>query len=104
MDDAAPEGTVIVQRPPAGEVDEVRTVALLVSRGQAGADYVMPDLIGRPAGDVIESLRRAGLRVVDVRYRAYPGVESGVVLRQTPSAGQRVNARVSIALDVSKAS
>lgn len=104
VDDAAPEGTVIVQRPPAGEVDEVRTVALLVSRGQSGADYVMPDLIGRPAGDVIEGLRRAGLRVVDVRYRAYPGVESGVVLRQAPSAGQRVNARVAIALDVSKAS
>lgn len=104
VDDAAPEGTVLVQRPPAGEVDEVRTVALLVSRGLAGADYVMPDLIGRPAGNVIEGLRRAGLRVVDVRYRTYPGVEPGVVLRQTPSAGQRVNTRVNIALDVSKAS
>ncbi len=104
VDDAAPEGTVLVQRPPAGEVDELRSVALLVSRGLAGADYVMPDLIGRPAGDVIEGLRRAGLRVVDVRYRTYPGVDSGVVLRQTPSAGQRVNTRVSISLDVSKAS
>jgi serine/threonine-protein kinase len=104
VDDAAPEGTVIVQRPPPGEADEIRAVALLVSRGAAGIDYVMPDLIGKPAGDVIDTLRRAGLRVADVRYRTYPGVEPGIVLRQTPPAGYRVNLRSTVALDVSKAS
>ena len=104
VDDPAAEGTVLVQRPPAGQVDEVRGVALLVSRGSAGIDYVMPDLIGRPAGPVIETLGRAGLRVADVRYRSYPGVPAGTVLRQVPAAGHRVNLRTTVTLDVSKAS
>jgi serine/threonine-protein kinase len=104
VDDAAAEGTVLVQRPPAGQVDEVRGVALLVSRGNAGIDYVMPDLIGRPAGPVIDTLGRAGLRVADVRYRSYPGVAPGTVLRQAPAAGHRVNLRTTVTLDVSKAS
>jgi eukaryotic-like serine/threonine-protein kinase len=104
VDDVAAEGSVIVQRPPAGPADEIRTVALLVSRGSAGIDYVMPDLIGRPAGDMIEVLRRAGLRVADVHYRGYPGVAPGMVLRQTPPAGHRVNPRTTVTLDVSKES
>jgi serine/threonine-protein kinase len=105
VDHPAPEGTVIAQRPPAGETDSVEGgVALLVSRGSAGFDYVMPDLIGRNAADVIEALRRAGLKVADVRYRGYAGVAPGIVLRQVPAAGQRVNARLPVSLDVSKAS
>jgi serine/threonine-protein kinase len=104
VDDAAQEGTVIVQRPPAGEVDNVgEGVALLVSRGRSGRDYIMPDLIGHRAEEVIAGLRRAGLKVAEVRYRSYPGLAPGIVLRQLPSAGHRVNARSSVSLDVSKA-
>ena len=48
VDDPAAEGTVLQQHPPAGEADgAVEGVALLVSRGPVGADYLMPDLIGR---------------------------------------------------------
>jgi serine/threonine-protein kinase len=40
VNDAAPEGTVVVQRPPAGETDEVAGgVALLVSRGPTGGSW-----------------------------------------------------------------
>ncbi len=103
--DPAPEGTVIVQRPPAGEADAVAGgVALLVSRGPAGGDYVMPDLIGRDAGRIIEALRRAGLKVADVRYRSYAGVAPGIVLRQVPAAGARVRRSDPVSLDVSKVS
>lgn len=102
---AAAEGTVIVQRPPAGETDTVEGgVALLVSRGPAGGDYLMPDLIGREAASVIERLRAAGLKLADVRYRAYAGVAPGLVLRQVPPAGQRVRRGDPVGLDVSRAS
>jgi beta-lactam-binding protein with PASTA domain len=62
----------------------------------------MPDLIGRRAEDVLAALQHSGLKVADVRYRAYPGVAPGIVLRQVPAAGHRVSPRDAIALDVSR--
>ncbi len=102
IEDAAPEGTVLVQLPPPGEADVSRGASLLVSSGPAGASYVMPDLIGREAGFVVTALQSAGLKVSDVRYRSYPGVAAGIVLRQSPPAGHRVSARTPLALDVSR--
>jgi serine/threonine-protein kinase len=103
--DPAPEGTVLAQRPPPGEVDlSEGGASLLVSRGPEGVSYVMPDLIGRDSAQVLAALRAAGLKVTDVRYRSYPGVAPGIVLRQDPPAGHRVSARASLSLDVSRAS
>jgi eukaryotic-like serine/threonine-protein kinase len=103
VEDRNAEGTVLVQRPPAGETDAVdEGLAVLVSRGPLGTDYLMPDLIGRQAADVMESLRHAGLKVAEIRYRTYPGVAPGIVLRQIPSAGHAVSARTPLSLDVSK--
>jgi len=105
IEDAAAEGTVLVQRPPAGESDlSAGGASLLVSRGPGGASFVMPDLIGRQASSVLAGLKAAGLKVSDVRYRTYPGVAPGIVLRQVPAAGYRVDARTPLVLDVSKAS
>lgn len=101
--DGAPEGTVLVQQPPAGEVDDIgQGMVLLVSRGGTSPRYVMPDLIGRAAEDARGLLERAGLRAADVRFRAYPGVAPGIVLRQTPAAGHKVDASVNISLEVSR--
>jgi serine/threonine-protein kinase len=103
VDAAQEEGTILVQRPPAGEGDvAAQEVSLLASRGRP-RDYLMPDLIGRRAEDVLPFLQQAGLKVADVRYRSYPGVAPGVVLRQAPSAGHRVSPRGVVSLDVSKA-
>jgi beta-lactam-binding protein with PASTA domain len=102
IEDAAPEGTVLVQRPPAGEADVSLGASLLVSLGPSGASYVMPDLIGREAAFAVAALQSAGLKVGDVRYRSYPGVAPGIVLRQNPPAGHRVSARTPLALDVSR--
>jgi beta-lactam-binding protein with PASTA domain len=77
-------------------------VSLLVSRGAGRGDYLMPDLIGRRAGDVLGVLSAVGLKVTDVRYRDYPGAPGGVVLRQMPSAGHRVSPHSAVALEVSK--
>jgi beta-lactam-binding protein with PASTA domain len=105
VDASAPEGAVLVQRPPAGDSEAPGDGAsLLVSRGPGRADYVMPDLIGRPADAVVERLRAAGFKVADVRYRSYPGVAPGIVLRQLPPAGYPVSSRTPLSLDVSRAS
>jgi eukaryotic-like serine/threonine-protein kinase len=104
VDDPAPEGVILVQSPPAGEAEpDFESVSLLVSRGRWGVDYVMPDLIGRRADVVLNLLNRAGLKVVDVRYRAYPGMAPGVVLKQSPPAGHRISKQGQVGLEVSRA-
>jgi serine/threonine-protein kinase len=102
--DVSEEGTILQQHPPAGETAELGPdgAALLVSTGSR-ADYVMPDLINRSAAGVLDVLTRAGLKVTDVRYRSYPGAAPGVVLRQSPAAGYRVNRRTPVTLEVSRA-
>jgi eukaryotic-like serine/threonine-protein kinase len=104
VDDPADEGTVLVQHPPPGEVEAIEGgVSLLVSRGSARRDYVMPDLIGLRADAVLAPLTAAGLKVADLRYRSYPGTPAGVVLRQSPPAGHRVSRHASVSLEVSQA-
>lgn len=104
VDAGLAEGTVLVQRPPPGETDAPGDGAsLLVSLGPGRGDFVMPDLIGRPAAEVIGRLQAQGFKVADVRYRTYPGVAPGIVLRQLPSAGYRVSRRTPLTLDVSGA-
>ena len=104
VEDPAEEGTILVQHPPAGEAGSaVEGISLLVSRGPRAADYLMPDLIGRQADQVLDRLRAAGLKVAEVRYRTYPGVAPGIVLRQIPAAGHRVSTKGAVTLDISKA-
>jgi serine/threonine-protein kinase len=102
--DGSEEGTILQQHPAPGETDSLagEGASLLVSLGPRNRDYVMPDLIGRRAGEVLDSLRLAGLKVAEVRYRTYPGVGPGVVLRQVPAAGHKVSPQGQIALDISK--
>ncbi len=104
VNDPAEEGTVLQQHPPNGETETLgpEGAALLVSRGPGHREYVMPDLIGHPALTVLETLRGAGLKVTEVRYRTYPGAAAGLVLRQAPLAGFRVSPQTSISLDVSQ--
>lgn len=102
VEDKAAEGTVLVQRPPAGPAEAQSGASLLVSLGSPGPSYVMPDLIGRDAARVLSELQAAGLQIGEVRYRTYPGVAPGIVLRQAPAAGHRVWARTPLALDISR--
>jgi serine/threonine-protein kinase len=101
---AAEPAAILRQDLPAGEGEAPGNegVALLVSLGP-GLDFVMPDLIGRPAGPALDALRRAGLKVTDVRYRPYPGTAPGVVLRQVPASGRRVSRAAPITLEISRA-
>ena len=102
VEDASAAGTILVQHPPAGDAQAAEAVSLLISQGAVGVDYVMPDLIGRPAQDALTLLRRAGVKIGAVSYRSYPGVAPGIVLRQDPPAGHRLAAQASVSLDVSR--
>jgi serine/threonine-protein kinase len=92
--------TVIAQTPPPRSTSG--QVALLVNRGERGASYVMPDLIGVNGDRAADLLRAKGFRVAVVGEHPYPGVPAGVVLRQNPQAGFQITPGEAISLEVSR--
>lgn len=95
-----PEGTVVAQNPPAKSTST--DVAMLVNRGERGATYVMPDLIGVNGDRAADLLRARGFRVAVVSDHPYPGVPAGVVLRQNPQAGFQIAPGEAISIEVSR--
>jgi beta-lactam-binding protein with PASTA domain len=95
-----PSGTVIAQDPVAN--GRAERVSLLVNEGESGLTFVMPDVIGATAGRVVDILRRRGFRVTIGAEVPYPGLPSGVVVRQTPQAGFQVDYGDAIVLEVSR--
>ena len=95
-----PAGAVIAQTPPPRSA--ASQVAVLVNRGERGATYVMPDLIGVNGDRAADLLRARGFRVAVVGDHPYPGVPSGIVLRQNPQGGFQISPGETISLEVSR--
>lgn len=96
-------GKIIAQQPQAfEEIGRNSRVSLLVSQGEREKRYLMPDLIGKKAYRVIAKLKEMEFRVEDLRYSYYPGLESGIIIKQFPPQGYRIQKRNLITLEVSK--
>ena len=95
-----PAGTIVAQFP--APRTSAAQVALLVNRGERGARYVMPDLIGVDGSRAAEVLRARGFRATVVGDHPYPGVAPGIVLRQNPQAGFQIAPGEPISLEVSR--
>ena len=93
-------GTVVAQNPPAKTKSD--TISLLVNRGERGATYVMPDIIGVNGDRAADVLRTRGFRVSVVGDHPYPGVPGGIVLRQNPQAGFQIAPGEAISIEVSR--
>ena len=70
-----PAGTIVAQSP--APKTPAPQVALLVNRGERGARYVMPDLIGVNGDRAADLLRARGFRATVVGDHPYPGVAAG---------------------------
>jgi serine/threonine-protein kinase len=95
-----PDETVVGQEPPPTTAGE--KVSLLVNRGERGASYLMPDVIGINGDRAADFLRARGFRVAVVARQPYPGLPPGVVLRQSPQAGFQIAPGEAISLEVSR--
>jgi eukaryotic-like serine/threonine-protein kinase len=95
-----PSDVVVAQSPPAKSASG--RVSILVNRGEHGATYVMPDLIGVNGDRAAELLRARGFRVAVVGSNPYPGVAAGIVIRQSPQAGFQIAPGEPISLEVSR--
>lgn len=96
-------GKIIAQQPqPSEQISRNSLISFLVSQGEKEKRYLMPDLIGKRADRVISRLKEMEFRVEDLRYSYYPGLESGIVIKQFPPQGFRIQKRNLITLEVSK--
>jgi beta-lactam-binding protein with PASTA domain len=94
---------IVAQNPSAHQTLPSGTqLSVLVNRTERGATYVMPDLIGVNGDRAADLLRSYGFRVAVVGDHPYPGVPSGIVLRQNPQGGFRVAPGDPISLEVSR--
>jgi beta-lactam-binding protein with PASTA domain len=102
-DSRYPAGRIIAQYPPSqDEVGRGSAVSLLISEGEWEEKYLMPDLIGRKAEDVIPWLEELSFKVEDVRNTYYPGLSSGIIIKQHPQQGYMIQKNYPITLEVSK--
>jgi beta-lactam-binding protein with PASTA domain len=98
-----PAGRILAQKPaPGAVVERGFAVGLLLSQGDLDERYVMPDLIGRRADGVIGRLEAWGFKVADLRYVYYPGAPAGLIVKQDPANGYRIQKRNRISLEVSR--
>jgi len=95
-----PAGVIIAQDPPVK--GRGAKLSLLVNQGEGDETYVMPDVVGTPSGRVIDILRRHGLRVTIGAEPSFPGLPSGVVVKQTPQAGATIADGGAVVLEVTK--
>jgi serine/threonine-protein kinase len=98
-----PAGKILDQRPAPGTVVERGfPVGLLLSQGGLDGRYVMPDLIGLRADSTISRLNGSGFKVADIRYVYYPGAPAGIIIKQDPPNGYRIQKRNRISFEVSR--
>ena len=98
-----PKDQVLASDPePEMQVEPGARVDLLVSLGAPAATFVLPNLRGHPVESVRSFLARAGIRLLE-RQRGASGVESGIVLEQTPPAGYRIRTGELVEVAVSEA-
>jgi eukaryotic-like serine/threonine-protein kinase len=94
-----PVDTVIQQTPRPGGGAATPRVDVLVSQGQRDPYYVMPHLVGLNEIDAQHRMDVGGLRR-KVNYVTAPQWSHGAVIDQTPLAGQRISASITIDITV----
>ena len=98
-----PAGKILAQRPQAEDAAERNSaVGLLVSQGDWEERYVMPDLIGKNAASIMDRLKAMDFKIGDIRYTYYPGLGKGVIIKQFPPNGYKIQKRNLITLEVSR--
>lgn len=99
---AEPEGTVVAQNPPAGaEVQRGDSVRINVSTGQGTqtqAGTLVPDVVGLTEEEATDELEAAGYTVRVADEPASEAADSGLVLRQQPSAGAQARSGAEVVI------
>jgi serine/threonine-protein kinase len=99
----AAAGRILAQDPSPGTVAARNSaIDFLVSRGQNEDRFIMPDLIGKRANEVLRRLKALDFQKCDRTEVWYPDIGPGIVVKQSPKGGALILKRNEIHLDVSR--
>ena len=97
----AAAGSVLAQNPPPNLAVKRNTgVDVLVSLGERDMYYVMPNLMGRPAGAVRKALYAAKLVTGKIVFAHDAAYEKDCVIKQNPMPGEEVKKGSEVSLTV----
>jgi len=85
-----PQGVVFVQSLKDTLVPEKTFVDITISNGRLPTEFVVPKLAGLPLKKATTDLRKAGLRLGQIRYRENDNLVPDTVLEQSPASGTKV--------------
>jgi len=111
--DAPPQQIIAQSPPPNAQGILSPKVSVLVAAEPDVQSFIMPSFVGRPLSEVVGRIEQAGFklgRVYDSEAQQQPSASTlpapnnvpPVVLKQTPSAGQRITSETPIELQVSR--
>ena len=97
--DQPPDLVVAQSPPPNAEGVASPKINLLVTAPAEPAALLMPSFTGRSLADTTRAIQDAGLRPV-VNLVPAPGLPAGIVLKQSPGAGQKIAPGTTVILEV----
>lgn len=98
-----PVDQVISQSPAAGSrLPSGAGIDLLVSKGIRDSSYIMPFIIGMEAERVVYFFESKGFKISKITRVPYSYLEPGIVVKQFPSPGFRINPRNLISIQISE--
>jgi len=101
--DTAPVDFVISQTFIAGtKLTKGSQIGVLISKGKRDESYIMPEIIGKNANNALLFFEDKGIKVSSISYKVYEGLESGIIINQSPRQGYKINKRTIINLEVSE--
>ncbi|MBQ6361634.1 MAG: Stk1 family PASTA domain-containing Ser/Thr kinase [Lachnospiraceae bacterium] len=103
--DSIEEGMVINTDPSAGSAaSKGASVTLIISEGPAVKEVKVPDITGLSESKAVERLEDNDLKAGKISYEASDSVSKGMVIRQDPEAGEKVEENTSVSFTVSSGS
>jgi len=98
-----PPDQVVAQSPPPNSQGMASPkINFLVTAPSEPAALIMPSFVGRQLADATKSIQDAGLRVAAVNHVPLPTLPAGMVVKQSPGAGQKVTPGMGVTLDVAQ--
>ena len=100
--DRYPDNMIIAQTPAPGIIHRRgEGVNLLLSLGTRLTVLLMPDLSNLPIDEVRNRLKAHGLKISNEEYKSHPTIASGLIISHQPVAGELIQVRQSVTLEVS---
>ena len=95
--------TISQSYPPNSRVAKGTEIDILVCGNKKSNSFIMPDVIGKQVEYVVNFFRQRGFKVTNITEVTYDDrMESGIIIKQTPSPGFRINSRNLISFEVNK--